>query len=68
MAFVLVIIICRHLSPSQDFLLRYLETGHSTLFGRRRVLFGAHRNGWLVPLEMTVRVLTTQPPNILFTL
>jgi PAS domain S-box-containing protein len=40
-------------------LLRYLETGETAVINRSRVLFGLHRSGWLVPIELFVREMST---------
>lgn len=42
-------------SQHQGFLMRYLETGKTKIIGSQRVLYGLHRSGWLIPLDVFVR-------------
>lgn len=46
-----------------SFLMKYLETGKSTLLGKMRFIFGQHRAGHLLPLEIYVREIASSQGN-----
>lgn len=39
----------------QDALMKYMETGETTVINKNRQVFGLHRSGWLVPIDLFVR-------------
>jgi PAS domain S-box-containing protein len=39
----------------QSYLTRYLETGEARILNRSRIVFGSHRSGWIMPLDLFVR-------------
>jgi PAS domain S-box-containing protein len=46
-----------------SFLMRYLETGKATLLGSLRFIFGQHRAGHLLPVEIYIREVASSQGN-----
>ncbi len=49
----------------QSYLTRYLETGEARILNRSRIVFGSHRSGWIMPLDLFVREVSS-PEGLTF--
>lgn len=39
-----------------SYIMRYFETGESSMINKRRLIFGLHKSGYMIPIDIFIRV------------